>query len=287
MSPRRHNEGFPHHIVQEKIPGPLGGSLLQFVTSYGVLSSYQLGELMDQKAVSELHGRLAATIETLRKAEECAIAGRLALELMHEIKNPLEALGYLIYLAAEQADYPDQVKICMSLAREQMVTLANISSQTLGIARTSHLPKPINLVTVVEAALRIHQRTIESRKVHLVKDLPEDVVAAVYTGEILQVLSNLIVNALDSLDADGTLFLRLRKRRDEVRLVVADNGHGIPPQYKDEIFKPFFTTKKDRGNGLGLALSKKIVERHRGTISLRSSVRPGKSGTTFRICLPA
>lgn len=242
---------------------------------------------MNHKVISELHERLAATVEALRLAEERAVAGRLALEVMHEIKNPLEALGHLTYLAAEQADHPDEVRKYMSLAQEQMATLSQVASQTLGIARTSQIPKPINLVAVAEAALRIHQRAIDSKKVHLVKDFPEGVVVPVYTGEILQVLSNLIVNALDALSPDGTLFLRLRRRRGEVQLVIADNGHGIPPQYRDEIFKPFFTTKEEYGNGLGLALSKKIIERHRGKISIRSSVRPGKSGTTFKVSLPA
>jgi signal transduction histidine kinase len=168
-----------------------------------------------------------------------------------------------------------------------MATLAHVASQTLGIARISHVPKPIDLVALAEAALRIHQRAIESKKVHLVKDLPKGIVVPVYTGEMLQVLSNLIVNALDALPTDGTLILRLRKRRGEVQFVIADNGHGIPAEHRNEIFEPFFTTKKDRGNGLGLALSKKIIERHRGRISIRSSVRPGKSGTTFKISLPA
>ncbi len=107
-----------------------------------------------------------------------------------------------------------------------------------------------------------------------------------YTGEMLQVVSNLIVNALDALPEDGVLYLRLRKRRGQVEFVIADNGHGIPPDHGDTIFQPFFTTKGDGGTGLGLALSKRIIERHNGRIRVRSSVRPGKSGTAFKISLP-
>lgn len=84
----------------------------------------------------------------------------------------------------------------------------------------------------------------------------------------------------------GTIYICLRKRQDEVQLLIADNGHGIPPEHGDEVFRPFFTTKQDRGTGLGLAVSQKIVGRHRGTIKMRSSVRPGKSGTLFKISLP-
>jgi len=242
---------------------------------------------MKQTIISELQARLATTIEALELAEERAVAGQLALEMMHEIKNPLEALGHLTFLAAEEADHPEKVRKYMSLAEEQMVTLTHIASQTLGLARVSNVPKPIDLVALTEAALRIHQRTIESKKVHLVKDLPRGMVAAVYTGEMLQVLSNVIVNALDALPSGGTLAVRLRKRQSEVQFVIADNGHGIPAANRGQIFEPFFTTKEERGIGLGLALTKKIIERHHGKISVHSSIRPGKSGTAFKISVPS
>ena len=119
------------------------------------------------------------------------------------------------------------------------------------------------------------------------KDLPRGVVAEIRMGEILQVVSNLIVNALDALPADGTLAVRIRKRANMVHILIADNGHGIPVEYTGSIFEPFFTTKEEKGTGLGLPLSKQIIERHGGKIWVRSSVRPGKSGTTFRISLPA
>jgi signal transduction histidine kinase len=140
---------------------------------------------------------------------------------------------------------------------------------------------------VAGAALRIHQKTIEAKKIHIVKNLPESLNAQVHSGEILQLLSNLIANALDALPLEGTLWLRLRKRRDQVHLVVADNGHGIPSELVAQVLQPFFTTKEDRGTGIGLSLSRKVVDHHHGEIRLRSSVRPGKSGTMFKITLPA
>jgi signal transduction histidine kinase len=237
--------------------------------------------------ISELQARLAIVTESLQRADERATAGRLALEVMHEIRNPLEALGNLAYLALENADDPVEVRKYMQLAGEQMTLLNQISSQTLAFARTSQSPRAIDMVGLAEAALRIHQRTIAAKNVHLVKELPEGIVAEVYTGQILQVMSNVIVNALDALPVDGTLCLRMRKRDSEVQFVIADNGHGIPKEHASEIFEPFFTTKQESGTGLGLALSKSIVDRHKGKIRMRSSVRPGKSGTTFKISLPA
>jgi signal transduction histidine kinase len=241
---------------------------------------------MGEIAISELEERLGATVDALRKVEERAIAGRLALEMMHEIRNPLEALGHLIFLAREEAANSEKIHGYLELADEQVVILHRIAGETLGFARASHTPKPFDMVCLTEAALRIHRRTIEAKQVRLIKDLPDGVVAQVYIGEMLQVMSNLIVNALDALPTQGVLYLRARKRREGVQLLVADNGHGIPPAYARKIFQPFFTTKEDRGTGLGLALSKKIVEGHHGTISVKSSVRDGKTGTTFRIFLP-
>jgi len=171
-------------------------------------------------------------------------------------------------------------------AEEQMENLRHVAKQSLGFSHRSDKPRPIDLVAVAEAAIRIHQRVIEEKRIHLVKDLPEGAVAEVFTGEMLQVVSNLIVNALDALPAEGILRLRVRKRANEIDFVVADNGHGIATQHKEALFQPFFTTKTDKGTGLGLALSKGIIERHNGRIRVRSSVRPGKSGTAFKITLP-
>ncbi len=239
-----------------------------------------------QEALNVSERQLAVSTEALRKAEERAIAGRLALEVMHEVRNPLEALGHLTYLALQEADDPAKVRKYMLLAEEQMENLNHIAKQTLAFSQPMEKPRPIDLVTVAEAAIRIHQQVIEERRIHLVKDMPEGAVAEVLTGEMLQVVSNLIVNALDALPVEGILRLRVRKRRNEIDFVIADNGHGISNQHSGAIFEPFFTTKADKGTGLGLALSRRIIERHNGRIRVRSSVRPGKSGTTFRISLP-
>jgi len=237
--------------------------------------------------IAELEARLAMAAESLQKAEERSAAGQLALEVMHEIRNPLEALGNIAYLTRECADDPAAVRNYMHLAEEQMASLNQIANQTLSFARTTQLPHPIDLVALAEAALRIHQRAISAKKIHLLKKLPERIVAEVHTGQMLQVISNVILNALDALPEEGVLSFRVRKRDGEVQFVIADNGHGIPKEHSSEIFKPFFTTKEGRGTGLGLALSKNIIERHKGRIRMRSSVRPGKSGTIFKISLPA
>ena len=244
----------------------------------------ELSNTQEALRTSERH--LAVATEALRKAEERAVAGRLALEVMHEVKNPLEALGHLTYLALQEADNPAKVRMYLLQAEEQMENLSHVAKQTLGFSQRTDKPRAVDLVAVAEAAIRIHQRAIEEKRIHLVKDLPEAAVAEVFNGEMLQVVSNLIVNALDALSAEGILRLRVRKRKNEVDFVIADNGHGIASQHQETLFQPFFTTKADKGTGLGLALSKRIIERHNGRIRVRSSIRPGKSGTAFKISLP-
>lgn len=241
--------------------------------------------LMDEKA-NPPPPDLANILEALRLSEERATAGLLALEIMHEIRNPLEALSNLTYLTSIEADNPQEVREYMRLCQEQTLILTEISRQTLGFARSSETMQSTPLLAIAEAALRIHQRTIDRKKVRLIKDLDPEATAPVHRGAILQVLSNLIVNAIDSLTEDGVLCVRLRKRHNEVMLTVSDNGLGISPEHSDKIFNPFFTTKQGTGNGLGLPLSKKIIDRHSGKIRMRSSILPTRRGTTFTISLP-
>lgn len=253
------------------------------------MSSITKSELLEDESSEALRvseARLVVATEAVRRSEQRATSGQLALELMHEIRNPLEAISNLVYLALAEPDILTNVRRYLILADEQISLLREISQQTLGFAQSSAAPRMADLVPLTEAAIRIHQRSIDEKKIHLIKDLPEGIVAEIHSGEILQVVSNLIVNAVDALPLHGTLYLRLRKRPDEVELIIADNGPGIPKELSEEIFQPFFTTKLDHGNGLGLPLSKRIIDRHHGKIRVRSSVLPGRSGTAFKVSLP-
>ena len=234
----------------------------------------------------DLATRLRQSMAALEKAEEHAAAGQFALEVMHEIRNPLETLGNLIFLALESSADSPPVQQYLKLAEEQLATLRFIAHQALGFARTSVTPKPVDLVAIAEAAVRIHQPRINAQQIHLVKSLPDKLFAEVHTGQILQVVSNLIGNAVEALPPQGTIHLRLRKNGDRIQMLVSDNGQGIPPNQLSSIFQPYFTTKVGVGTGLGLALSKRIVDHHRGSLKVRSCVTPGKTGTSFRICIP-
>jgi signal transduction histidine kinase len=232
-----------------------------------------------------LSEKLESVINALRQCEERSMAGYFALEVMHEIRNPLDALSNLVYLAAQAQDLALAHEY-MRAAGEQIVSLHQIAGQSLTLARNAQTATTVDMGGLAEAALRVHHRRITVKNIRLIRDMGKDATLTVRTGQILQVISNLVGNALDALPQDGTLAIRVRKRADHISLIVADNGHGISPDNLGRLFQPFFTTKNDQGNGLGLALSKKIIERHGGCIRVRSSVHPGKPGTTFFVGLP-
>ena len=147
-----------------------------------------------------------AAVEALRRCEERSLAGQFALEVMHEVRNPLDAIGNLVYLALAAQDLP-QAKEYISAATEHIVALHQIAVQSLTLTRNSQTARPVDLVALSEAALRVHHRRVMAKQIQLKRDVCEEAVVTVRMGEILQVLSNLIGNALDALPEGGTISL--------------------------------------------------------------------------------
>ena len=219
-------------------------------------------------------------------SQTVAAAGQYAAAIMHEINNPLETICNLSYLLKLEADDPVRVREYSGQIAEQLTTVIRIAHRTLSFYRPPDTREAIDLAALAEAALRVHQQKLATKHAKLLKDIPADAVVIGHAGELLQVLSNLLSNSIDALSPNGRLAIRVRKSRGEVHLTIADDGHGIPEVIRQRVFEPFFTTKKEHGTGLGLAISKAIVERHKGRIRARSSVRSGMSGTAFRVSLP-
>jgi signal transduction histidine kinase len=236
---------------------------------------------MERNVLQELH----ATVVALGKCEERSLAGQFALEVMHEIRGPLDALGHLVHLASASTDLSETQEF-MRLAKEQISNLHQIAGQSLTLARQTQTATGVDLRALAEAALRIHHRRLASNQIRLERDFDENATITVQPGEILQVISNVIGNAIDALPQNGTLCLRIRKRADRLVLLISDSGHGISPEHLSRLFQTYFSTKQEHGNGFGLALSKKIVDRHGGSIQVRSCVDPARCGTTFRIAFP-
>ncbi len=240
----------------------------------------------DQLTNEQLRERLRLAEESLRQSERLAIAGRFAGAIIHEVNNPLEALTNLVYLTKQEADDPENVRRNMVVAETQLDRLGEIARKTLSFYREQNEAKNIDLVEIAESALRIHGHRLSAGSVELRKQLPDKLVVNALGGEILQVLTNFILNAIDAMPENGAvLCLRMRADKERAYITISDNGHGIPPSVRKNLFEPYVTNKSS-GTGVGLWFSKRILDKHKGTIRFRSSHRPGKSGTTFRVSLP-
>jgi len=238
-------------------------------------------------AIEQLETRLRAAEEALERCERLAIASRYAGAIMHEVNNPLEALTNLVFLTREVADDPESVRENMAIADKQLANLGNITRKTLSFYRDQSELKDFDLVDIAESALKIHAERARKQNisVHMKTDGPA--FAPVFASEILQILSNFIVNSFDAAPLEGgVLCVRVKKVGDRIHVTVADNGSGIEERIYKNIFTPH-NTSKAHGTGLGLWLSRGIAAKHGGCIGCRSSVNPQKSGTTFRLTLPA
>ena len=226
--------------------------------------------------------------EALRRSEKLAAVGQLASSIAHEINNPLEAVTNLLYLV-RTADCIEDMKTFASLAEIELARVADITMQTLRFHRQQTAPAPVHLDETVSSVLRLYEARFLARKVGLALKMKDTPAAMLLEGDVRQVLNNLVRNAYDAMPKGGHLHVRVRGARcmktwiDGVRVTVADTGTGFLPKMRKTLFEPFHTSKEVTGTGLGLWISKGIIDKHRGRIQLKS--RMG-AGTVFSIWLP-
>ncbi len=169
---------------------------------------------------------------------------------------------------------------------------AHITRQSLGFYRESNAPALTSVNAVLESAVDLLKNKIKAKNAVIEKQWDDDVQVTAVAGELRQVFTNLLTNSLDAIDEKGIIKLRVStgaafKNGDRcVRVTVADNGKGIDASSRQHIFEPFFTTKGTVGTGLGLWVSKQIIEKHGGTIRMRSTSNGVRRGTVFSIVLP-
>ena len=225
----------------------------------------------------------------LRQTEKLAATGRLAATIAHEINNPLEAVTNLIFLAKMDPTIPGQVRGMLDAADDELARVAQIAQQTLGFYRDTTRPVEIDLSSMLKSICELFSRKLQAHKLACATEIEPGLRIVGLAGEIRQVMSNLIVNAIE---ASWNSEIRIRARRrtaggvDGVCCVIADHGTGIPPSVRSHMFRPFNTSKQSLGTGLGLWVTKGIVEKHCGRISYRTrNAHP--TGTVFRVFLPA
>jgi signal transduction histidine kinase len=227
--------------------------------------------------------------DALRKSEKLAAVGQLASSIAHEINNPLEAITNLLYLI-RQSESMEEVQHYTTLAQGELARVTEITLQTLRFNRYHSMPVGVDLAELLRTVMALYTGRVLVRGIDadvMLKPAPR---VLALEGEIRQVVNNLVRNALDAMSNGGRLLVRLHPQRDwksgakGVRLTIADTGEGISPKIKAHLYEPFQTTKEMTGTGLGLWVSKGIVEKHGGRINTRSRRGEGH-GTVFAVWL--
>jgi len=229
--------------------------------------------------------------QALRTAERLASVGRLAATVAHEINNPLEAVTNLVYLAKDRADRSD-VREFLGAVEDELDRISHLTKQTLGFYRETTTPTLLSVGSLIDPLVSVFATRAGNKGVMIRPEIRDDGDICAVPGEMRQLIANLLSNSIDAVDQGGVVRIRLNtldgaSTARKIRITVADNGPGIPPELRSRLFEPFFTTKREVGTGLGLWICKNIVEKHHGSIRMKSSTRHGHSWTVFSIVLPS
>ena len=226
--------------------------------------------------------------EALRKAEKLAAMGRLSATIAHEINNPLEAVTNLLYLLRKESGLSTAGRQYLTTAEQELSRVAQIAKQTLGFYRDSSAAALTSLGELVDEVLLLYTSRLQAKGIRVERSYSQSASARIFRGEIRQVMTNLLSNAIDAVPDEGRIEIEVHEAERNgaagVEVYIRDNGRGIPAGQQEQIFEPFFTTKKGFGTGLGLWVSREIVEKHGGTISVRN--RASATGAEFVMWLP-
>jgi PAS domain S-box-containing protein len=226
------------------------------------------------------------------QAEKVASAGRMAATIAHEINNPLEAVTNLIYLAKTTPGVPNEVCRHLDIADRELARVAQIAKQTLGFYKDTSTRRGLDGEELVEDVLVVYERKLRSKRIETSVSIEPRIKIYGKPGELKQALSNLIANAIDASLPGGKIWLHVHQARNWInepelgtRITVADNGTGMSAEVKRRIFVPFFTTKSNAGTGIGLWVTKCLIEQQGGYLRFRSR-QEQKSGTVMSFFVP-
>ena len=221
----------------------------------------------------------------MRMAEKLAITGRMTSVIAHEINNPLEAITNLMYLLRQQMEGSNHTATeYIAMVENELLRISGITKQTLRWTRENQERSGWMIIDeMFDEVLRLFHGKTRNRHVTIAVEGEKGLRYYGMVGQIRQVVANLVSNAIDASHADGTIVLAVRAGDGTIVMETIDRGIGMDDHARNQIFKPFFSTKGDLGNGLGLYISHEIVERHHGHIEVETAL--GK-GTTVRVVLP-
>ncbi len=227
---------------------------------------------------------------SLVQSEKLAAAGRMAATVAHEINNPLEAVLNLIFLARGTCWRDSETHGYLETAEKELERVSHIARQTLGFYRDNGTPTEVVVDDLLKNVLAVYRSKLMSKNIAVEYRLESHRPLTASRGELLQVFSNVVANAIDALEPGGSLDVETREvtERDSagMQVVIRDEGSGIEAEHLTRIFEPFFTTKEQHGTGIGLWVAKQLIDKHGGRIEITSSTEAGNSGTEVRIFLP-
>jgi PAS domain S-box-containing protein len=229
--------------------------------------------------------------DALRHSERLALAGRMAASIAHEINNPLEGVTNLLYLI-RTADDIGAIRSYVDMAQGELRRVVDVVAQTLSYYRQSSRPSEQSLAELVDSVLVLLGGRLRSRNINLEKRYSDAPKVTCYPGEIKQILANLLTNSMDAMQDGGRLIVSVKRvggadgSAEAVRLTIADNGAGIPDEVKVNLFQPFFSTKGNRGTGLGLWITAALLRKHHSKLKIKSSTAAGACGTIMSMLFP-
>jgi PAS domain S-box-containing protein len=233
--------------------------------------------------------------EALRRTEKLAATGRLAASIAHEINNPLEAITNLLYLLRRFCQLGEAAMNYVTIAEREVRRMSEITQQTLRFYRQSTLPARATMEDLLDSVVDMYSARLASMGIMVERQYDPGLDLYCFAGEVRQVISNLVSNAMDAMASGGRLIVCARRSRDwvhpqreGVRITIADTGSGMTKEVHERLFEAFFTTKGSTGTGLGLWVSHEIILKHHGIIHLRSQPASAgsPSGTAFQIFFP-
>ena len=251
----------------------------------------EAAELLNTQLQTQISARAKAE-EALIQSEKLASVGRMAAVISHEINNPLAAVTDLLYLARTIEGTPAQVIEYLDTADDELRRIAHICRQTMGFYRESVLPATFTVRALLDSVLDLLKAKIKAKQAVVVRQCDEQLQITATFGELRQVFSNFLVNSLDAMAPGGTVTLRASQsqnplgRGSRIRISVADNGQGMSASTISRLWEPFFTTKGSVGNGLGLWVSRQIIDKHDGFVQVHSRTNGQYRGTVFSVVLP-
>lgn len=223
----------------------------------------------------------------MKTAERLALAGRMASVVAHEINNPLEALTNILFLVQSEATPAKLSSSLLEDAQHELVRISAITRQTLEWTREEGTVSDVSAQSLINEALKLFSGKMRNKRISVEQKFCSDLTIRVVPGEVRQVLANLLSNAIDAVQMDGRITVTIRESDSEINcaeIIVEDNGKGIEEARMGELFRPFHSTKGNLGNGLGLYVSKNILDRLGGSIKIESTLDVGTKATIVIPC---